>query len=121
MPLPTAWKRLNPAAKCFLIIAPLAGFGAAILSPEIGDLGFSLFGAACLTAWGEVDSRRRGARISRWFGLGIFLLAIVFFPIYLVRSRGPRGLLLIFPAALVLASGILLAVATEYLVTLFLP
>jgi hypothetical protein len=93
---------------------------AAILSPEIADLAFSLFGAACLTAWCEVDSRRRDARISRWFGLGIFLLAIVFFPIYLVRSRGPRGLLLTLPAALVLALGIVLAVAAENLANLFL-
>jgi hypothetical protein len=115
-----AWKRLNPAVKCFLALGPVSGLMAAILSPEIADLAFSLFGAACLTAWCEVDSRRRDARISRWFGLGIFLLAIVFFPIYLVRSRGPRGLLLTLPAALVLALGIVLAVAAENLANLFL-
>lgn len=120
MPLPTAWKRCNPAVKCFLGLAPLAGIGGAILSAETGDLAFSLFGAACLTAWCEVDSRRRNARISKWFGLGIFLLAIVFFPVYLLRSRGPRGLLLIFPAALVLSFGIVLAVAAEELANVFL-
>ena len=118
--MPDAWKRLNPAVKCFLALGPVSGFMGAILSPEIADLAFSLFGAACLTAWCEVDSRRRDARISRWFGLGIFLLAIVFFPIYLVRSRGLRGLLLTLPAALVLALGIVLAVATENLANLFL-
>ncbi len=120
MPMPPVWKRLNPAVTCFLAFAPLAGFMGTVLSPEFADLTFSLFGAACLTAWCELDSRRNGARISRWFGLGIFLLAIVFFPIYLGRSRGLRGLLLIFPAALVLASGILLAVAAEDLAHLLL-
>jgi hypothetical protein len=118
--MPDAWKRLNPAVTCFLALAPLSGFIGVILPPEIADLAFSLFGAACLTAWCELDGRRRGARISRWFGLAIFLLGIVFFPIYLMRSRGPRGLLLTLPAALVLALGILLAVATENLVNLFL-
>ena len=118
--MPDAWKRLNPAVICFLAFAPLSGFMGTVLPPEFADLAFSLFGAACLTAWCELDSRRRGTRISRWFGLGIFLLAIIFFPIYLGRSRGPRGFLLIFPAALVLASGILLAVAAEELANVFL-
>jgi hypothetical protein len=119
MPLTSAWKRLNAAVKCFFVLAPLAGLGGTVLSAEIGDLAFSLFGAACLTAWCEVDSRHRDARISRWFGLGIFLLAIVFFPLYLLRSRGPKGLLLLLPAVLVLALGIVLAVAAEELVLFF--
>ena len=117
--MPNPWKRLNPAVKCFLALGTVAGLMAAILSPEIADLAFSLFGAACLTAWCEVDSRRKGTPISRWFGIGVFLLAIVFFPIYLVRSRGPRGLLFTFPALLVLALGIVLAMAAENLANLF--
>ena len=120
MPMPDAWKRPNPAVTWFLALAPLTGFMGVILSHDFADLAFSLFGAACLTAWCELDGQRRGARISRWFGLAIFLLSIVFFPIYLVRSRGPRGLLLTLPAALVLALGIFLAVVAEYLADLFL-
>ncbi len=118
--MPDVWKRINPAVKSFLALALMSGFLGAVFSPEIADLAFSLFGAACLTAWCEFDSRRRGTPISRWFGMGIFLLAIFFFPIYLMRSRGPRGLLLILPAAVVLALGILLGAAVEDLANRFL-
>ena len=48
----------------------------------------SLSMAIALLSWLHYDAKIQRMKISFAFKLGVFLLAILFFPIYLVRSRG---------------------------------
>ncbi len=45
-----------------------------------------------------LDSLDHPVKVGPWLALTVFLLAIVGLPIYLWRSRGPRGLWLMLPA-----------------------
>lgn len=89
----------------FLILTPLTGLLGVYVSPDFGNIALALLGASFLTVWCIIDSRHSNCQFSQRFAIGVFAVAIVFFPAYLLKSRGPRGLLLLIPAILVIGIG----------------
>jgi len=86
----------------------------------IADFGPTLVGVGFIFAWLHYDEKEHAYRRSPLLNIGILLLAIIFVPVYLVRSRpaGRRFLAVLgFVAALILwiTIGQLTMVSTQHL------
>ena len=97
----------------FLILSPIEGLLSTLVSSDFSVLFFPLLAAFCCVTWCGIDSHHRGIRLSKWFVVGLFFLALIFLPIYLFHSRGLRGFLGIGIAIIVLAAATLLSIAGE--------
>jgi hypothetical protein len=62
------------------------------------ELAEGLIVALLVASWCHHDARERGDTLSRRLFLGIFLLALIFLPVYFFRTRGIRGLVSILLA-----------------------
>ena len=58
--------------------------------PRWPDWLLMVLGLFCVFAWLGADQTEHGHRRSPWMNIGIVLLALVFVPVYLLRSR-PKG------------------------------
>jgi hypothetical protein len=119
-------KPLHIALGGVLLTSVLAGLADALLANAVGflklvaDFGPMVLGLAFLFAWMHFDERRHTYRRSPLLNIGIVALAILFVPVYLIRSRPPGRRLLSVLAffgvvALWLLIAAITAAVTEYL------
>lgn len=99
-----------------LYLSTIAWGAVQVFNQNIGPyLLFGIFMAATATQWTVLDARRRGHSIRHILLLLIVLFWSIAVPIYLIWSRGFRGL----GWALLHALGLLLALCLGYYVTVF--
>lgn len=60
---------------------------------QIADLFICIANSICTLCWCHFDAAQRSFRISRLFSVIIFLFGLIVLPVYLLRTRGVRGLL----------------------------
>lgn len=110
-------RKLFPFLSAYYLLAVIWGvrsalFGASAQIDLVWAIAFNLI----LTWWMTSDARNRGKPISIFVASWIFLLAALVVPIYVIFTRGWRGVLLLFVHAIVWY-GVILA---SYYVTLLI-
>jgi hypothetical protein len=121
-------KPLHIALVGVLVTGVLAGLADALLANAVGtpklvaDFGPLVVGLAFIFAWLHYDEHQYTYRRSALLNMGIVALAILFVPVYLIRSRPAGRRLLSVVAffgvvALWVVIGLLTTAVTEYVAT----
>jgi hypothetical protein len=103
-----------------LVAAVDAGIGPFVESNQSEKAQIAVFGfitGFSVRQWCSLDSMERHAPFGLLLGLTIVFVTVIGVPIYLLRSRGLRGLLAVGKAALFLVALGIIAFVTEQLVS----